>query len=95
MLHANVVYYLRNTPEHLPHSWLDGLEALCLMSARQRNPQLPFWSVFFRNCLLPVIIHSVRIYDPLHLPTLGLLLANSSRACKTHISPYSPWKSYP
>ena len=65
----------KNTPKRPPHCWLDGVEALCLMSARQRNPQLLFWSVFFGYCLLPVIRHSVRTHDPLHLPTL-VLLAN-------------------
>lgn len=30
-----------------PHCWLDGLEALCLMSARQRNPRLSYGGVPF------------------------------------------------
>ena len=67
----------KNILEHLPHCWLDGLEALRLLSARQRHPRLLFRSVFFRYLRLPVMRHSVRTYDTLCLFTL-VLLTNSS-----------------
>ena len=94
-----------HTLEHLPHCWLDGLEATLLDVRATLNydyccsDRFSFGTAFYLSYIW--ICHSVRIirihtYDLLHFYPHSCLLANSPRAYKTHISPYrcAQWKYY-